>query len=265
MITGKSLYLLLNLVTIAIPFIFSFHPRLQFHRHFKPFIMANLIVAAFFILWDSIFTKMGVWGFNPDYVTGLSLFNLPLEEILFFICIPFACVFTYHCLSLFWKMNWSQRTEDAVVFLLVIFMLLTGVFNYEKLYTSVTFITTAMTLIVIRLVFKVSWLPQLITVYLVLLIPFFIINGILTGTGIPEAVVWYNNSENLDIRIGTIPLEDIFYGFLLFMMNVFLYEVLKRQSAPYSYFTIHDNISKSVSEESATTNSSTLKSDIINP
>lgn len=235
MITDKFLYLLLNLLTIAIPFIFSFHPKLQFHKQFKPFIIANLIVATLFILWDSLFTKLGVWGFNPDYVTGISLLNLPLEEILFFICIPFACVFTYHCLNLFWKISWSKRTEDIIMFVLVIFLLLTGAFNYGKLYTGVTFITTGVTLIVIRYFFKVAWIPKLLMIYLVLLIPFFIINGILTGTGIDEAVVWYNDSENLGIRLGTIPVEDIFYGFLLFLLNVFLYEALKKQLALYSF------------------------------
>lgn len=248
MMTMKLLYLSLNILTIVVPFIFSFHRKLRFHKQFKPFIIANLIVAAFFILWDALFTKLGVWGFNEDYVTGIRFFNLPLEEILFFICIPFACVFTYHCLNLFWNIKWSKKTEDIVVGLLIIFLLLTGVFNFEKLYTSVTFIITSIVLIALRYYFKVAWLPNLLMVYLVLLIPFFIINGILTGTGIEESVVWYNNQENLGIRMGTIPVEDIVYGFLLFMFNVFLYEALKKHFASYSYFAVHDKFSKRIPE-----------------
>ena len=63
--------------------------------------------------------------------------------------------------------------------------------------------------------------------YLVVLIPFFAVNGVLTGSFIEEEVVWYNSSGNLSIRLFTIPIEDAAYGLLLMLMNTTLYEYFK--------------------------------------
>jgi len=42
------------------------------------------------------------------------------------------------------------------------------------------------------------------------LIPFIIVNGILTGTGIEGEAVLYNDAENLGLRMGTIPFKTAF-------------------------------------------------------
>jgi lycopene cyclase domain-containing protein len=61
-----------------------------------------------------------------------------------------------------------------------------------------------------------------------MLIPFFIVNGILTGTGIENEVVWYNNDENLGIRMLTIPIEDSVFAFSLILLNLLLFKKLKQ-------------------------------------
>lgn len=222
----KSLYLLINLFTVIVPVIFSFHPKLQFYKHWKAFFLSSIIVALAFILWDIQFTKLGVWGFNPNYVTGIFLDNLPIEEVLFFICIPFSCVFTYHCLNIFYQYKWKPKTETFFIIILSILLFAIGIINYDKLYTFYTFVSIAILLILLKFAIKITWLPKLLSIYPILLIPFFIVNGILTGTGIKQPVVWYNNVENLGIRLLTIPIEDIFYGFELILLNVFLYQFM---------------------------------------
>jgi hypothetical protein len=62
-----------------------------------------------------------------------------------------------------------------------------------------------------------------------LIFPFLLVNGVLTGTGLSEPVVKYNPAHILGIRIMTIPVEDFIYGFELFLLNLSLYLRFNKQ------------------------------------
>ena len=81
----------------------------------------------------------------------------------------------------------------------------------------------------LKFILKVKWFGKTISVYAILLIPFFIVNGILTGTGIKDAVVEYNSLEIIGLRLLTIPIEDFFYGFELFLLNIFFYKIFQTE------------------------------------
>lgn len=223
-------YLLIDIGAFIVPLLFSFHPKIQFYRHWRFFWPANLLVAVVFILWDALYTRIGVWGFNDRYILGPRFFGLPVEEILFFIFIPYASVFTYHCFKLFYP-RVLFKSERTVSLVFVSVSALAGIFFVEKLYTGVTCSVLALLIVYLSAIRKVSWLNNFYFMYVVILVPFFIVNGLLTGTGLNEAVVWYNNQENVDLRILTIPVEDVFYGMLLLLLNVSLFEYFSRQHA----------------------------------
>lgn len=221
-------YLLVNLGAISIPFIFSFHPKLQFYRVWKAFFIACISAAIPFLIWDEYFTQWGVWGFNPDYLLGIYVFNLPLEEILFFICIPYACVFTWHCFKQLLFHKWKENKAKVTIYILAGLSIFIGITFYEQLYTRYTAIFLAGLLLVLGY-FKVNWFMKFLFCYGVLLIPFTIVNGILTGTGLDSPIVWYNDIHNFGIRLLSIPIEDIFYGMTLILLNVFIFEkILQR-------------------------------------
>lgn len=219
----KWLYLLVNFLTIIIPFVFSFHPKLMFHKTWKAFFPAMMLVGLFFIVWDAAFTSMGVWGFNERYVLGVNIMGLPIEEILFFICIPYACVFTYHCLNKFLKTRENKAIQKWVTLFMLSLLCAAAIIYANRWYSATTFALLAIVLFYLQFVERVKWLNKFYIIYAVLIIPFLIVNGVLTGSGIEEEVVWYNNAENMGVRIGTIPVEDVFYGMALILMNVALY------------------------------------------
>lgn len=185
-----------------------------------------MLTMGVFIPWDVIFTINGVWGFNSDYFLGFEILSLPLEEWLFFICIPFACVFTHYALILYFpNLKLNKVATKAISISLVLILFILALANYDKWYTLVNF---SMAIPLTGLVYKYN--PQLLQyfllTFLVMLIPFFIVNGVLTGSWIDNQVVWYNNAENLGIRIGTIPVEDSIYAYSMILMNLYFFEYL---------------------------------------
>ncbi|MAO10568.1 MAG: lycopene cyclase [Flavobacteriaceae bacterium] len=217
----NNLYLWLALGSFSIPFLFSFHPRLQFYKKWRSLFPAIAIMMAIFIPWDVIFTANEFWGFNDAYLTGLYIFNLPIEEWLFFICIPYACIFTHYALhELFPKFSFSEKFTSIFYILLASTLIILLWYYYDRWYPLINFIYA---LILLGLVYnyRKQWLMDFLPTYFIIFIPFFLVNGILTGTGIEDQVVWYNDAENMGIRLLTIPIEDTIYN-LGMLLTVFV-------------------------------------------
>lgn len=187
---------------------------------------AMIFPAIFYIVWDMIFTKAGVWSFNPDYITGIKLYNLPMEEVMFFFVVPYCCVFIYVCIKTYFPKIKNNRWSENIFLLIAISLLLISLTQYGKDYTFYTFLFCGTGMLVVhyfKRYFSAFNTPVFLIAYLIILIPFLIVNGLLTA--IP--VVIYNDHENLMLRLYTIPVEDIFYGMLLILWNVAGYERLK--------------------------------------
>lgn len=226
----KALYLLLNIGAIAIPFAFSFHPKLKFYKHWRSLVIALLITSVIFISWDIIFTYKGIWGFNATYLIGIDLLDLPLEEWLFFLCIPYACIFTHYSIEK-QHPNFKLKKGPTIGFgsVLVFVFVLTAISNIDKAYTAINFMISSLILIVVLLK-KIVLLQRYLVSYSLIFIPFLLINGVLTGSFINGEVVWYNNEENLGIRLFTIPIEDTVYAFSLILLPLFIMNYIESPS-----------------------------------
>ncbi len=220
-------YLIINLITIAFPLARSFEKKITFARKWKFLFPAIFFSGLFFIVWDHFFTVAGVWEFNNDFILGWYIFSLPLEEWLFFLTVPFACVFIYEVVKYFIKTDPLINSSNIILFSLSGLLIIGAILTTDKIYTCITLSFTSIFLLIHWLIFKNKIFGYFIIGYLIHLIPFFVINGLLTSL----PVVLYNNSENLGIRIFTIPVEDSVYSFLLLLMNITIYEYLMKKGA----------------------------------
>ena len=222
------LYLALNIASFSIPFLYSFEKKMNYIQYWKSVFLSIFLVSIPFLIWDVLFTQNGIWGFNPQYHLNLLIFGLPIEEILFFICIPYASIFTHYAIGYFFpNLKLSKKLTNYISIVLFLVVTIVLIFNTDKWYTFIN-LFVFVGLLAYSLITKNTILQKFYLTFLVILIPFFIVNGILTGSFIENEVVWYNNAENVGIRLFTIPVEDVFYAFNMLFANLILIEKFKK-------------------------------------
>ena len=99
----KAEYLLFNIVIFIGPFFLGLLKPFLF-KHWSEALFSILIIMIPYIIWDAIVTGMH-WMFNSNYILGIYIAKLPLEEWLFFVTVPFACLFTWEMIIRRIEMN----------------------------------------------------------------------------------------------------------------------------------------------------------------
>jgi lycopene cyclase domain-containing protein len=224
-----SLYFWILIFAFAGPFFLSFDQKVGYYKKWKYLLSAILSVALVFIIWDEYFTKKEIWGFTPAYIQEIYLGHLPLEEVLFFIIVPYNCVFIYEVLNAYFPSTTLSKLTKFFAFFFVLSGFVLSTWFLDNWYTSVACGASAILTVGLYFIFKVSWYERFAIAYIVALIPFLIVNGILTGMVTENPVVWYNESHIIGIRIGTIPFEDLYYNYCLFLPIIGLYEGIKNR------------------------------------
>ncbi|MCG8698087.1 MAG: lycopene cyclase domain-containing protein, partial [Bacteroidales bacterium] len=96
-------------------------------------------------------------------------------------------------------------------------------------YTLVVFLVIA-AYTVFSYIFARKVLQRYLAIFPVLFIPFLIVNGILTGTGIEQEVFSYDESRIIGVRIFTMPAEDGVYCFSLLLSVMVFTELIEGRS-----------------------------------
>ncbi len=220
-----SEYLLINLGTVLVPLLLSFEKKLAYYKKFRYVALSILTVSPAYIVWDHIATVRGDWGFSPEYLLGFYLFDLPLEEVLFFITVPFSCLFIYETVSFYIRERQLNIYKYAYLIPGVFFIALAVIFR-DQYYTSTVTAFSGIFLIAGEFLYprllreSNYWLFLLITY-----VPFLIVNYLLTF----PPIVWYSDKAIWGPRFITIPWEDFFYSFSMISFWYLFYKIYQKK------------------------------------
>jgi lycopene cyclase domain-containing protein len=180
-LASKYFYCYILIATILYPLLQSFESKLKFYKKWKSLLVALLICVIVHVSIDILFTNLGVWSFNPNYILGIKLLNLPVEEWLFFIVIPYACIFIYEVLNYFFEDIKPFSIIFNLSLVLGISLAIIAIIYYNNIYTCLYF-SLASLVCVIAFYLKPIWWGNFLRSYFVSLFPFLIMNGLLKGS-----------------------------------------------------------------------------------
>lgn len=220
-----STYLLINIAIIFFPLILSFDKNLKFYKKVPYVLQSITFISTAYIVWDVIATKRGDWAFSPEHLLGFYILRLPIEEILFFITVPYSCIFIYETVSFYVKEKKLSINNKLFLIPAILVMILGTIFYHQNYTFTVSIFVGAF--FIGAILFNESLLDSRnfwITI-LIAFIPFLIVNYFLTS--IP--VITYNEAAFSGKRFITIPYEDFLYSFSMVSLWILFYELAKEK------------------------------------
>lgn len=216
-------YLLFNIIVFTGPFFLSFDKKVHFYTYWKTWFSAMWLPSSVFLIWDVLVTHRH-WWFNSEFAGEGRFLGLPIGEWLFFVTVPYACLFSWEVLHAYFKnsvlvKSFPSKLTGIILFVLSFLFFLSGL-EYTGLAIaalSVVFLTDYF--------YKTALFSHKHTWIYIGVILFFtlIFNGYLTA----RPVVLYDYTYQLNFLVVTIPTEDFIYGLALLLWITVRYEARK--------------------------------------
>lgn len=196
-------------LTAVVPLALSF-ARWQLRwgkREWLRLLRVFMLVSVPFVLLDALSHARGWWAYNPHFITGVRLAGLPLEEIMFFFVIPFACLYLYSAAV--------RVAKDSPIGRLWLWRMVLGIFVAASILLAATqpkerTIVDAAVFIAVAVAAMVRPPTRLGALWLTVVVGLFlVVNTVLTAL----PIVTYDTAFGSAYRLGTIPFEDVLYNF----------------------------------------------------
>ncbi len=219
-------YLFISVILLAIIPVTGPNKKTRLGGVVKYMVPAILFSVAIYIMWGARFYQSGIWTFNRAYITGINIWNLPIEKWIFLLVVSFVSLAVYEWAKIRFSSFEKPNFFLALSLILLFVFILTAFFFRQKLYPFFTFFLLSVYFgyTIFRNRFKKHYSKFYLT-YLIIIVPVLIIKGLL----ISLPVIFYENSATLGIRLFNIPIEEFGYFFLLILMNISIFEYLNER------------------------------------
>ena len=220
-------YFIFHLVVIAGPLCLSFEHRIQYVKKWSIAAAAAAIAGVPYLIWDLLVTGKH-WNFNPNYILGLKFWKLPIEEYLYFITIPWACLFIWENI-LFYQKRKEIASGKRIYHIFPGIFFICGIISLvlNKEYTAYALFSLGLSLFLDKQLGISLWKLNHTYLYLgFIVLSIFIFDGYLTA----RPIVTYGETFYSGLRVITIPIEDFIYGTGQLLLVTAVYEKLKKLS-----------------------------------
>ncbi len=196
-----------------------------------PALRAVVVGAAPFIAWDVAVVGRH-WWFEPTRVLGVAPLGLPLEEWLFFLVVPLACLFTWEVLVAGARARLRPLGPAGRIALGVLALASALAWALGREYTALALAAFVVALVIDDALGTGLAGSRRAHVHALVVVA---LTGIFNGWLTARPVVHYDESFTLGVRIGTIPVEDFAYGLALVVITTALYQRARDRRARGSW------------------------------
>lgn len=183
------------------------------------------IVGLFYVSWDVYAAANYHWWFNTEFTGNTKIAGLPLEEILFFITVPYSMIFLYEVFIFYFNDKINIQPPSRITFrIMSLLLFISALFMVNNAYSLIALISCSLCFLLMGNLYFSRIIPGIFWIFIAFsFVPFITVNYLLTSL----PVVLYNHNAITGYRFLTIPAEDFFYSFSLVSFYLMIYLAAK--------------------------------------
>lgn len=236
-----STFLLINIVVLAIPLILNQRRKNRIGINYLSLLIAIFVNGGLFLIMNYFYYNIGLIDFNYDNLVGLTVFDIPIEYYFFFIVFPYAYIFLYKWTKLYFCHSRPVRLIYGLSLIFTILCIVLALKYSDKPYAFRSFLLAGSLNWIIYFGFTPRWYAYFIFSFLFVSFPYLLIDGTMTLLDVGPTTI-YHEDGIVGFHVFTLPLEDIFNFFTLFILTITVYEGVTKKLLNIKYRRLREEV-----------------------